>query len=123
MNSLIHKLRSRLKVGLSSIYQISSPQRLQREESDAALAEQFRAGMLELTASVDGEPAVRLARRIRYASNLQALWFMRSELMALLAPVCGEAEAMHKLEVISAQVREALPSGLRSRPSPLNNGH
>jgi hypothetical protein len=123
MNSLIHKLRSRLKCGLNSIYQISSPQRLQREESDAALTEQFRVSMLELTGAVEGEYALRLGRRIRYASNLQALWFMRSEMMALLAPVYGEAEAMHKLEVISADVRESLPSGLRSRPSPLNNSH
>jgi hypothetical protein len=37
----------------------------------------------------------------------------------LLSPACGESEAMHRLEAISAPVREALPRGLRSRPSPL----
>ena len=120
MTSLLKKM---LKGGLNSIYQISSPQRLQREESDAAMTEQFRAGMLELTKSVEGDTAARLSRGIRHAASLQALWFMRSEVMAVLAPVYGEAEAMHKLEAISALVRDALPRGLRSRPSPLDSGH
>lgn len=119
MNSLLKMVKG----GLHSIYQISSPQRLQREDSDALLTEQFRARMLELTKSVEGDVAARIARRIRHASELQSLWFMRSEVMAVLSPVYGEAEAMHKLEVISATVREALPSGLRSRPSPLGQGH
>lgn len=116
-------LMNMLKESFNSIYQISSPQRLQREESDAAVTEQFRTSMLELTNAMEGDAAVRLGHRIRHARGLESLWFMRSEVMALLARVCGEAEAMHKLETISALVRESLPSGLRSRPSPLNHGN
>lgn len=107
---------SRLKEGLSSI---SSPQKLDREEGDAAVTERFRGLMLGLAESVPGEKAARLALRIRCAATLQSLWFMRSDMMALLAPAVGEAEARRRLDAISAPVRETLPSGLRSRPSPL----
>ncbi len=110
---------SRLKESLSSI---SSPQKLDHEHGDAAVTERFRGLMLELAESVEGERAARLALRIRCAATLQSLWFMRSDMMALLAPAVGEGEARHRLETISAPVREALPSGLRSRPSPLGRG-
>jgi hypothetical protein len=60
-----------------------------------------------------------LVRRVRYAADPQALWFMRSELMGLLARKEGEMAARVKLELISDMFRELLPSGLRSRPSPL----
>lgn len=113
-------LLSRMKDGIHSI--ISSPQKLEREESDAATTERFRGSMLELAQAVPGDRSARLALRIRCAATLQSLWFMRSDVMALLAPAFGEAEARHRLDAISAPVREALPSGLRSRPSPLARG-
>jgi hypothetical protein len=108
---------SRLKEGLSSI---SSPQKLDPGDADTAMTERFRALMLDLAQAVPGERAARLALRIRCAATLQSLWFMRSDMMALLAPAVGEAEARHRLDLISAPVRESLPSGLRSRPSPLD---
>jgi hypothetical protein len=112
------KLFSIMKDGINSI--VSSPQKLQGDDSDAATTEMFRRLMLELAQTMPGEKAARLALRIQCAATLQSLWFMRSDVMALLAPACGEEEARHRLEVVSAPVREALPEGLRSRPSPLN---
>jgi hypothetical protein len=114
-------LFSRMKDGISSI--TSSPQKLDAEHSDAAVTERFRRLMLELAEAVPGEKASRLALRVRCAATLQSLWFLRSDMMALLAPTVGEIEARHRLEVISAPVREALPAGLRSRPSPLGREH
>jgi hypothetical protein len=105
------------------ISSISSPQKLEVEEHDAVDMERFRQAMLELAGTVPGDRSARLALRIRCAATLQSLWFMRSDMMALLAPALGEAEARHRLEVISAQVREALPAALRSRPSPLDRPH
>jgi hypothetical protein len=97
----------------------SSPQKLEARDPDTDVAEHFRQSMLELTRTVPGDRASRLALRIRCAATLQSLWFMRSDVMALLAPAFGEVEARHRLDAISALVREMLPSGLRSRPSPL----
>ncbi|MEJ6023253.1 hypothetical protein [Ramlibacter sp. PS4R-6] len=100
------------------MWPISSPQKL-GEDAEAAAMERFRGLMLGLLEGDPGEKAAMLNLRIRCAATLQSLWFMRSEMMALLAAEHGEAEARHRLDRISAVVRDQLPSGLRSRPSPL----
>jgi hypothetical protein len=111
-------LLNKLKDGLTSIWPVSSPPRLP-DESESEALERFRAAMLALIEGNISDQAARLSLRIRCAASLQSLWFMRSEMMALLAAEYGELEARHRLEQVSESVRDALPSGLRSRPSPL----
>lgn len=60
-----------------------------------------------------------ITRRIRYANDIHALWYLRGDLMAALASMHGEAAARQKMASISAQFRGLLPGGLSSRPSPL----
>jgi hypothetical protein len=110
---------SKIKEGISSVWPTSSPQKL-ADESEAAVMDRFRKAMLELLEGEMGEHAARLNLRIRCAASLQSLWFMRSDMMAVLAASHGEVEARHRLELISETVRDSLPSGLRSRPSPLS---
>lgn len=62
-------------------------------------------------------PAV--ARRIQYADDLQALWYLRGDLMAALAALHGEARARETVRQISEQFEGMLPNGLSTRPSPL----
>ena len=112
-------LFSKIKGGIHSMWPTSNPQKLSRDDTEAAVLERFRRLMVELIAPVPGEHASRLLLRIRCAATLHSLWFMRSEAMAVLAAAHGEAEARHRLELISVEVRDSLPSGLRSRPSPL----
>ena len=64
-------------------------------------------------------PAV--ARRIMYAPDLQALWYLRGDLMAALAAQQGEAYARETIQDISDQFQGLLPRGMSTRPSPL--GH
>lgn len=61
----------------------------------------------------------QVTRRIRYANDIHALWYLRGDLMAALANMHGEAEARQKIASITAQFRGLLPGGLNSRPSPL----
>lgn len=91
--------------------------------SDHALrTENIRQTMLAMVDLDGSERAEKLARRIRYA-DLEALWFMRGELMGLLARSHGELAARDQLEGLSALFEDMLPSGLRSRPSPLSHGY
>jgi len=85
--------------------------------------EDIRQSMLELVAEDGGERSMRLSRRIRYASDLESLWFMRGEIMGLLARIYGEASALEKVEELSSMFADLLPSGLRSRPSPLSRDY
>ena len=81
--------------------------------------EDIREAML----AVLGEPGAKhfpqITRRIRYANDIQALWYLRGDLMAALAAMHGEVAAREKLATITAQFQGLLPSSLNSRPSPL----
>jgi hypothetical protein len=112
-------LFTKIKDGISSVWPTSSPGKLP-EESEAEVTDRFRQAMLGLLEGEIDDQAARLNLRIRCAASLQSLWFMRSDMMALLAARHGEVEARHRLELISESVRDSLPSGLRSRPSPLS---
>lgn len=105
-----------IRSGLLAIFQVSTSGADAQEST--VTVEDIRALMLEM-AGRPTEASAPLMRRIRYAADPQALWFMRSELMALLAHRDGEALARTKLEVLSDMFRDLLPQGLRSRPSPL----
>lgn len=105
-----------IRSGLLAVFQVSGAAPSTRD--DTVGLDDVRALMLEM-AGRPTEASAGLLRRIRYATDPQALWFMRSELMALLAHQEGEAMARVKLEHLSDMFRELLPRGLRSRPSPL----
>ena len=70
-----------------------------------------------------GEPGRKsfphVTRRIRYANDIQALWYLRGDLMAALAALHSESVAREKISAISDLFHGLLPSGLSSRPSPL----
>ena len=80
-----------------------------------------RDAMLELLAQLPDNPAPVITRRIRYAGDVQALWYLRSDLMAVLAKRHGESTARAKIESITEMFADLGPLGLRSRPSPLNS--
>lgn len=80
----------------------------------------IRDSMLALLTPVGDDRVSHVVRRIRYASDVQALWFLRGDLMAVLASRYGEATAREKLEAVSEMFEDMLPPGLRSRPSPLS---
>lgn len=78
----------------------------------------IREAMLEL---VGADASHRhIGRRIRYAVDVHSLWYLRGDLMALLAGRHGEAVAREKIEMLTEMFEEFLPRGLKSRPSPLN---
>jgi hypothetical protein len=104
----------------SSIYAMFSVSTARPRPDDGSALENIREMMLTLAGSEGGDRAAALVRRIRYAMDLQALWFMRGELMALLSRSRGELAARRHVEELSAHFEDLLPSGLRSRPSPLS---
>lgn len=60
-----------------------------------------------------------VTRRIRYASDIQSLWYLRGDLMATLSSMHGEVAARETVVRITAQFQGLLPGSLNSRPSPL----
>ena len=81
--------------------------------------EDIRERMLELLGDLQDERSMAARRRIRYANQVESLWFLRGELMAVLARSLGESAALERVTSISDMFDDLLPEGLRSRPSPL----
>jgi len=79
----------------------------------------IRDAMLCLLAGAGPESFPHVTRRIRYAVDVQALWFLRGDLMAVLSSRYGEAVALRHLQSVSGMFEGMLPHSLRSRPSPL----
>ena len=58
-------------------------------------------------------PAV--ARRVRYAPDVQGLWYARPDVMAILANTHGEAVAREKIAKISGRFNGLLPKSLTGK--------
>ena len=56
---------------------------------------------------------------MRYANDIQGLWYLRGDVLAALASVHGESKARQKLQRITPMFRGLVPGSLHSRPSPL----
>lgn len=56
-----------------------------------------------------------LWRRVRYAEDAQALWYLRADVMEALSEVLGEAQAQQSMESISQRFDGLLPAALVAR--------
>jgi len=74
--------------------------------------EQLRAAMLDTLGDAGCESHVKLARKLQYADDVQALWYARSELMAALAAMEGEARARKELDRLTGLFKKVLPKGM-----------
>ena len=81
--------------------------------------EDIRESMLALLGEGGPKHFPQITRRIRYANDIQALWYLRGDLMAALAAMHGEVAARKRVASSTDMFRGLLPNGLNSRPSPL----
>lgn len=81
--------------------------------------DEIREAMLSVLGETGQKNFPHVTRRIRYANDIQALWYLRGDLMAALASLYSETVARQKVAEISGQFQGLLPGGLHSRPSPL----
>lgn len=90
--------------------------------SDSVLetgTEDIREAMLALLGQAGTKQFANVVRRVRYANDVQALWYLRGDLMAALAATQGEAAARQKVQQITRMFQGLIPGSLTSRPSPL----
>jgi hypothetical protein len=81
--------------------------------------EDIRESMLFVLGDAGAKEFPQTTRRIRYATEIKDLWYLRGDLMAALAKLEGEVAAREKIASINAQFQGLLPGGLSSRPSSL----
>lgn len=81
--------------------------------------EDIRESMLAVLGESGPRHFPQITRRIRYANDIQALWYLRGDLMGALAAMHGEMAAREKIQGITRMFQGLLPNSLNSRPSPL----
>ncbi len=103
----------------SSIYGLLGNPVAPSESTLESSAEDIRESMLALLGEAGPRQFPQVTRRIRYANDIQALWYLRGDLMAALATLHGEMKAREKVQSITHMFQGLLPGSLNSRPSPL----
>jgi hypothetical protein len=78
--------------------------------------ELIRAAILESLDGAASADAAALARRARAAAGAERLWYLRMDLMTVLASALGEAAARGKLREINQLFQELLPGSFACHP-------
>lgn len=80
----------------------------------------IRQAMLDCLAGLgESHELARVWARVLYAADIQALWYLRTEVMTLRASLLGESNAHAHLSHITGMFNGLLPAAQRSRPNRL----
>ena len=82
--------------------------------------EEIRQAMLDSLEDAGGTPFAQIERHVIFAPDAESLWYLRPELLVVIASMRGERAARQRLEQISALFTGLLPKGLNSRPTGLS---
>ena len=75
----------------------------------------IRSSML-LLVQMHADPSFhRIAHRVCFAGDLEALWYLRQDVLAALSKVEGEVMARRKMQPINSMFKGALPGTLSPR--------
>jgi hypothetical protein len=92
--------------------------------SEAVLTErteEIRLSMLSTLGENGAMTYPALRRRLMFAADAEAIWYLRSEWMGALSTLHGERVAAAHLRSINIQFEGLLTKGMNSRPSPLSS--
>ena len=83
--------------------------RLSLTNPEAVRLEKIRTGMLQALAACSEGSHPLLSDRIRFATDLESLWYLRTELLAVMTQALGPDAAGRGLEDITRQFIGVLP--------------
>lgn len=80
--------------------------------------EEVRRAMLQSLAGMTGCEVARMSMRLRYAADIEALWYLRIDLFKTLLPLRGEASAKWIIDQLTTQFQGQLPRSPRPPQAP-----
>ncbi len=103
--------KSRFASSLMSLFGEPTP-----DARQASRLKEARQAMLDcLVGFGENEEVARIWGRVLYAPDVQALWYLRSDVMILLAGHLGEAVAKARIQSVTKLVSSLLPVAQRPR--------
>lgn len=75
----------------------------------------IREAMVSLLQGHGGQAAQRLAQRVRFADDLEALWYLRQDLLSTLSELVGEQNALNQMKKINGLFKGGLPHTMGPR--------
>lgn len=109
-----------VKTTISSVWGMMGLSQVPTEAELSDRTEEIRETMLETLGDAGAALRPVVLRRIQYAPDVEALWYMRSEWMATVSATQGEAAAVAHVRKLNLRFSGLLPEGLQSRPSSLS---
>jgi hypothetical protein len=100
--------------GLGGLMPAPSEQALQNR------AEEIRTHMLSTLGEQGARAYPSVRRKVMFATDLEGLWYVRSEWMTAISAVHGERVAAAHLRSVNIMFEGLGNRGMSSRPSPLN---
>ena len=85
-----------------------------RRSSDRQLV-QIRTSMLSLLEARAGKTVDRVVQRVRFADDLEALWYLRQDVLTTLAEIDGEPAARRQMRRINSLFKGGLPQTMGPR--------
>ena len=102
-------------------HSVDSPQGLPGRDRPASTAwvrhpgmENVRQAMLQSLIGTSGCAVARMNMRLRYAGDIEALWYLRTDLFSILAGLRGESAARAAIDQITLLFQGQLPRPLRT---------
>ena len=76
---------------------------------------QIRTAMLSLLQVHGGHSIQRIAQRVRFAGDLEALWYLRQDVLAAISAADGEVAARRQMSHINRLFKGGLPGTMGPR--------
>ncbi|MGR4869713.1 hypothetical protein ACIPRI_12700 [Variovorax sp. LARHSF232] len=83
--------------------------------SEERRAGEIRVAMLNMLRLHTGHAVTRVAQRVQFAGDLEALWYLRQDVMTALSDLDGEGAARRQMKQINSMFKGRLPDAMGPR--------
>jgi hypothetical protein len=88
---------------------------LGQRHAEARQAGEIRVAMLEMLRPHGSHGVARVAQRVQFADDLEALWYLRQDVMTALSDFDGEGSARRQMKQINSMFKGRLPGAMGPR--------
>ncbi len=85
-----------------------------RQSAESQLG-RIRTAMLSVLQGHGGHSVQRVSQRVRFAADVESLWYLRQDVMMALSAIDGETAARRQMKTINSMFKGGLPGSMGPR--------